>query len=89
MNNAGISTALPIVGLPMKVGEATAMATVTCACHPSNAPMLIRGIDVGARCPACARTYAITAIVYDVRAGAPFHVSVSLIGVAADKGSDS
>lgn len=72
--------AVPTVGLPMVVGEAHASVAVVCRCQSTNAPMIIRGVDVGAKCPACGRVYAITSIQFDRVAKPTMRLEVGLIG---------
>ena len=86
MNNAGVSLVAPIVGLPMKVGEAYTLVSVTCRCRPDNPSQIIRGIDVGSKCLKCGKVYAIMAIRFDRASGQPMSCEVGKVGHAPTQG---
>ncbi len=71
----------------MRVGEAYTLVSVTCTCQPTNASMIIRGCDVGAKCVACGKVYAITAIAFDRLSGQPMRCDVGLVGAASNGGA--
>lgn len=80
----GVSAAgVPILGIPMQVGQCAITAAVRCLCEASNLPMLIRGIDEAVFCKRCGKVYAITNVHFNRALGPHAEVQVSLVGMHA------
>jgi hypothetical protein len=60
---------IPILGMPMVVGEADCIATLTCKCKDDNTPLLIRSIQGIVICPYCKKTFAIMSVKFDRQTG--------------------
>jgi hypothetical protein len=71
----------PVVGLPMRAGDSSVVASVTCLCQPGNGSLLIVGVESGAVCPKCKATYAILAVSYDRRVGKHLQMEIGRVVV--------
>jgi hypothetical protein len=73
---------VPILGQQVKIHGAHLMVVLTCGCRADAPPLLIRGVDVRAACPACGNVYGIVRGGFDARQSLNTSIEVALIGKA-------
>ena len=76
-----VAQTLPLVGLPMRVGEGQIIATVTCLCAPANPALLITSVETVVTCAACRSSYVIVRAEFNRRTQTSLRIEVARVAL--------